>query len=226
MARTSPVPEMRGPRGGARGARLTPAERKAQILAAARALLEESDLDTVSMESVARAAGVSPALLFHYFGSQHKLHHAVLRELGGEMLEDLAPDPALSAREQLRHALDMFVAQVARHPAAYLTVVRLSQSSGEMRQLHRAARAAFTEWVTQALAAAGAPVTPAVTLAVRGWLAYVEEVVVIWLDDRSLMSPEELAEQCELACVQLVEGALGDPELAETIRERMSTRPS
>ena len=50
--------------------RLAASERRRQILDTARGLLEAGTPEEISVESVARHAGVSPGLLFHYFGSQ------------------------------------------------------------------------------------------------------------------------------------------------------------
>ncbi|MGK5532519.1 TetR/AcrR family transcriptional regulator [Streptomyces sp. URMC 129] len=203
---------------------MSPAERKAQILAAARALLEERELDTLSVDSVAREAGVSPGLLFHYFGSLRKLRGAIVQSVAEELLGLVAPDPALSPEEQLRNGIGAFIDQVALRPSVYLAVVRLTHSSPEMRRLHGSVRAAFIEWVMAGLAAAGAPRTPALFLTVKGWQAFMEEVVVTWLD-RPALSRDELVELCERTCYQLAAAALGDEELWARVRERLRVRP-
>lgn len=205
--------------------RLSPADRKAQILAAARGLLERRSIDTLSVEAVAEEVGVSPGLLFHYFGSQRKLRHAVLRAVADELLEHLRPDPALPPSEQLRSGIDTFVEQVSRHPSVFLTVVRVTTAGGsaEMRALHRAMRTTFTEWISEGLAGAGMPPDPAVTMAVHGWQAFMEEVVVAWLDQPAAerMERAELVEFCRRACYQLVMVALDDDELWARIMPRL-----
>jgi AcrR family transcriptional regulator len=206
-------------------ARLSPADRKAQILTAARGLLERRSIDTLSVEAVAEEVGVSPGLLFHYFGSQRKLRHAVLRAVADELLDHLRPDPAMTPSEQLRSGIDTFVEQVSRHPSLYLTVVRLTTAGGsaEMRALHRAMRATFTEWITEGLAGAGMPSNRPVTMAVHGWQAFMEEVVVDWLDQPAAerMPRAELVEFCRRACYQLVRVALDDDEQWDRILPRL-----
>ncbi|MEZ0093165.1 TetR/AcrR family transcriptional regulator [Streptacidiphilus sp. EB129] len=197
------------------GARLSPTDRKVQILAAARGLLERRPIDALSVESVAEEAGVSPGLLFHYFGSQRKLRQAVLRAVADELLDHVRPDPALSLGEQLRSGIEAFVDQVSRHPSVYLAVVRLTSTSGnpETRALHRAIRATFTVWITDGLTGAGLPPTPAVDLALHGWQAFVEEVVAAWLDQPAgdRMPRADLVDLCERGCYQLVMLAVDDP---------------
>ncbi|WP_326595180.1 TetR/AcrR family transcriptional regulator [Streptomyces sp. NBC_01803] len=208
----------------ASGARLSPVERKAQILAAARVLLEERELDTLSVDSIAREAGVSPGLLFHYFGSLRKLRGAIVQSVAEELLDHVAPDPALSAEEQLRNGIGAFIDQVALRPSVYLAVVRLTHSDPEMRRLHGSVRAAFVDWIMTGLTAAGAPRSPALALTVKGWQAYMEEVVTSWLDHRAL-SRTELVDLCERSCYQLVAAALGDADLWARVRERLGVRP-
>lgn len=64
-----------------RRTRLAPDERRAQILECARQLFSERPASTVSMEAVARAAGTTAGLIYHYFGSKHELYVAVVREM-------------------------------------------------------------------------------------------------------------------------------------------------
>ncbi|WP_241255634.1 TetR/AcrR family transcriptional regulator, partial [Candidatus Protofrankia californiensis] len=161
---------------GPRGTRLLPSDRRSQILAAARRILERGTIDDISVETVAAEAGVSPGLLFHYFGSQRRFRHAVLQAVAEDLLGRLRPDPSLHPGEQLRTGVETFVEYVSRHPDIYQAVTRLDSGS-DMRALHRSTRATLAGWITEGLASAGAPAAPALTMAVAGWLAYMEEVV-------------------------------------------------
>ncbi|MDT3398356.1 TetR/AcrR family transcriptional regulator [Streptomyces sp. B1866] len=212
--------------GGARGpraSRLAPTDRRSQILAAARRVLERRTIDEVSAEAVAAEAGVSPGLLFHYFGSQRKLRYAVIQAVAEELLGHLRPDPALSPADQLRTGTETFVGYVSRHPAVYQAITRIDSGRG-MRTLHRSARATFAEWITAGLRSAGAEETPALTMSVLGWLAYVEEVVLTWLD-QPLISQAEVLDLCERAGYQLVTAHIEDPEERERFLARMRQTP-
>ena len=67
--------------GGPRQTRLSHVERRAQIVECARRLFSTHPVASVSMEAVAREAGVTSALLYHYFDGKHKLYVAVVREM-------------------------------------------------------------------------------------------------------------------------------------------------
>ncbi len=204
---------------GLRGTRLLPSDRRSQILAAARRILEGRTIDDISIESVAAEADVSPGLLFHYFGSQRKFRHAVLEAAAEELLDHLRPDPSLRPGEQLRTGIEIFVEYVSRHPDIYQAVTRLN-SGGDMRTLHRSTRATLAGWVTEGLTSAGAPATPALTMAVAGWLAYMEEVVLTWLDQPTI-DRADLIDLCERTCYQVVMAALNDPDQYEQFKNRI-----
>jgi AcrR family transcriptional regulator len=208
--------------------RLSPGERRGQILDAARRLLDTRPIDEVSVEAVAAQVGVSPGLLFHYFGTQRKFRHAVIQAAARELLGQIEPDPALSAAEQLHAALGTFTAYVARNPGRYLAVVRFSSANREMRNLHNTIRNALSEWLLAGLAAAGVPMSQPVRATVAGWLAFVEEALLTWLDEPQ-MAQDELVALCERACFLLVENAVADPvrwpELDRAIRRRPAQEP-
>ncbi|QNP61738.1 TetR/AcrR family transcriptional regulator [Streptomyces genisteinicus] len=208
----------------ARPSRMPPAERRRQILEAARRLLEFRPFDELSVESVAREAGVSPGLLFHYFGSQRTFRQAVLEAAADEVLAHVRPDPALSPAEQLRAGIATFTDHVTRYPAVYRAVTRLGAAAG-VRTLHRSARATLAGWLHAALAASGAPATPAVTLAVSGWLACTEEMVLAWLDEPTT-DRAALEELCERSFHQLIRAALDDEDQWLLLSERVTVRPA
>jgi len=81
------------PKGGAWKRR---AEHRApEILAAARALLEQRGYAGVSMAQISRKAGVSEATLYKYFDNRQDLLNQVLREWAAPFIEDLQREIAL-----------------------------------------------------------------------------------------------------------------------------------
>lgn len=218
------TPSAGRPRASSR--RLSPAERRRQILETARELLDgDTTIDGISVEAVARHAGVSPGLLFHYFGSQRRFRQAVLQAATRELLGQIAPDPALSPAEQLHVALERFTDYVRRNPRRYLAVVRFASANRELRNLHSSVRAVFSEWLLDGLGTAGVPPTRPVRATIAGWLAYVEEVLLGWFDDPQLPQQDVVA-LCERACYAVIEVAVADPVLWSEIRRRVTQRPA
>ena len=81
--------------------RLDPRERRAQILDAANALFAERAYDEVSVEDIARAAGVSRGLVHHYLGGRKAVFIGLLERLATLREEQLPPPVGRSARARL-----------------------------------------------------------------------------------------------------------------------------
>jgi AcrR family transcriptional regulator len=178
-------------------ARLRPDERRAQILAAARQVLLADPHRELTVELVAAQAGVSPALLFHYFGSKKKFQYAVIEEAAAEVMLRTAPDPSLPPDEQLRSGIRAFVRAVLEAPQLYRATLLMSAAGDpEIRALHSDLRRVFSQWVISAVAERGIEVTPVVELACHGWQGYVEQTLLVWIDDPTV-SPESLEHLCE-----------------------------
>jgi AcrR family transcriptional regulator len=178
-------------------ARLRPDERRTQILAAARRVLLADPHRELTVELVAAEAGVSPALLFHYFGSKKKFQYAVIEEAAAEVMLRTAPDPSLPPDEQLRAGIRAFVRAVLEAPQLYRATLLMSAAGDpEIRTLHSDLRRVFSQWVIGAVAERGIEVTPVVELACHGWQGYVEQTLLVWIDDPTV-SPEALEHLCE-----------------------------
>jgi AcrR family transcriptional regulator len=178
------------------GARLRPDERRAQILAAARRVLLADPHRELTVELVAAEAGVSPALLFHYFGSKKKFQYAVIEEAAAEVMLRTAPDPSLPPDEQLRAGIRAFVRAVLEAPQLYRATLLMSAAGDPaVRALHSDLRRVFSQWVISAVAERGIEITPVVELACHGWQGYVEQTLLVWIDNPTV-SPEALEHLC------------------------------
>ncbi|TDW93304.1 TetR family transcriptional regulator [Kribbella pratensis] len=194
------------------GARLRPDERRAQILAAARRVLLADPHRELTVELVAAEAGVSPALLFHYFGSKKKFQYAVIEEAAAEVMLRTAPDPSLPPDEQLRAGIRAFVRAVLEAPQLYRATLLMSAAGDpDVRALHSDLRRVFSQWVISAVAERGMEITPVVELACHGWQGYVEQTLLVWIDDPTV-SPEAL----EHLCAQSLDALLSTTSLTTT----------
>src|SRR6476661_10835048 len=81
--------------------RLTPAERREQILDAANELFAERGYEDVLVEDISRAAGVTRGLVHHYFGGRKDVYIALLERLGGLREDGLRPPAGRSARARV-----------------------------------------------------------------------------------------------------------------------------
>ncbi|TWD84081.1 TetR family transcriptional regulator [Kribbella amoyensis] len=193
--------------GGERSARLRPEQRRAQILDAARRVLEADPHRELTVELVAAEAHVSPALLFHYFGSKKKFQFAVIEAAATELMLRTAPDPALPPREQLSSGIRAFVRTVLEAPQLYRATLLMSAAGDPaVRALHSELRQTFSHWVIDAVAQLGIERTPTIELVCLGWQGYVEQTLVTWIDQPTV-EPADLEDLCERSLTALLSTA-------------------
>jgi AcrR family transcriptional regulator len=167
--------------------RLSPEARRAQLIGLGVEMLATRRLDELSVELIANAAGISRGLLFHYFSSKQEFHVEVARAAAAEMIRRTAPDPDLAPVDALRGALASFIEYVEENPDNYKSLVRGAASGdADMRTIFDATRSTMAQRVIGVLAQQGLEAEPRATLAIHGWVAYVEECVVRWIDTRTV----------------------------------------
>jgi AcrR family transcriptional regulator len=197
--------------------RLGPDARRAQLVAVGLALMKEMPFDEVTAEIVARAGGVSKGLVFHYFPTTRDLQVAVLRAATAELLADLDVGEGLPPDERLKVGLDAFMRYIEQHPASYQAVVRRAGSDERLLEVFEDTRTAVVGIVAATLGLSELP--PGLRLAIRGWIAMVEECVLHWLSDRPVPR-EELVEFLRRAALTMLPDALrlGVEDISRTPR--------
>jgi AcrR family transcriptional regulator len=100
--------------------RLAPAERRQQIIDAARELYSDRPYDAVSTSELADAAGVARGLINHYFGDKRELFLAVMRE-SILMPERALPDyDGLGIDERARLTMDWILDAATTYGQAWV----------------------------------------------------------------------------------------------------------
>ena len=82
--------------------RLDVEERRRRLLELGTELFARHDYDALSMAAIAREAGISKALLYHYFPSKQAYFVATLEQKAAELAALIAPDPALAPARAAR----------------------------------------------------------------------------------------------------------------------------
>jgi len=165
--------------------RLDPIARKAQLIALGVEMLATRTLDALSVEDIAQKAGISRGLLFHYFSSKQEFHLEVARAAAAELLQRTERNPDLAPLDALHSSIHLFIDYVEENPDSYKSLVRGAVSGdADMRALYAETRATLAQRVVDTVADAGATMTAGAELAVHGWVAFVEECVIRWIDTR------------------------------------------
>ena len=137
------------------------------------------------MARIAREAGISKALLFHYFPSKQAYFAATLEQAAAELAETTEPDPDKPPLEQLASSLDAYLRWVERHAAAYEKLIRSVGAVPEVRELVERVRDETAERILAGITPGGRP-EPALRAAVRGWLWFMDGAVLDWLEHRDI----------------------------------------
>jgi AcrR family transcriptional regulator len=166
--------------------RLEVEERRRRLLELGAELFARHAYEELSMARIAREAGISKALLYHYFPSKQAYFAATLEQAAAELATRIEPDPAQPPLEQLASSLDAYLAWVERHADAYAKLIRSVGAVPEVRRLVERVRDATAARILAGLAPEPSPAQRA---AVRGWLWFMDGAVLDWLDHRDLDRP-------------------------------------
>ena len=100
---------------------MTPEERYAQLLPVVERLFVERGYAAVSMEDIAREAGVSRPVVYDHFGTKERAFIACVDRARADYESELlgGVDPGRSLREQLRAGGEAFFAMLERDPARW-----------------------------------------------------------------------------------------------------------
>lgn len=135
---------------GRRAARVSGEERESAILATAERLLEERSPQEISVDDLARGAGISRPSFYFYFPSKDAVFLTLIDRLleqadagRGDVLERLAEDPAARWREGLLVFYETFGA----HRAVILAGAQVRTVNAEARGLWAAV---MESWVDDA----------------------------------------------------------------------------
>jgi AcrR family transcriptional regulator len=163
--------------------RLPVDERRRQLLELSTDLFARHSFAELSMARIAREAGISKALLYHYFPSKQELFVATLAQAAEEVRRRTEPDPALPPAEALANSLDAFLEWVEQNELAYRKLLESAGSVPEVGALIAEVRDRTSARILEGLGAGAAPQPRA---AVRAWLWFIDGAILDWLEHRDL----------------------------------------
>ncbi|MFV8050944.1 TetR/AcrR family transcriptional regulator [Mycobacterium sp. 48b] len=164
------------------------ADRRQLIIDAARKLFATRPYDQVTTSEIAKNAGVAYGLIAHHFENKRGLYLAVMNEIAAEIAAaQLAAPPAdASLIDQLRHALRSHIAYIDSYSDSFVALLRGALGADPEHQ----AAIERLRWIGAAriLLALGIvePVAPALRTAMRGWVGYLDEMMIDRIANRDI----------------------------------------
>ncbi|WP_040164169.1 TetR/AcrR family transcriptional regulator [Microbacterium gorillae] len=174
--------------------RLSPEERRAQLVRIGVDFLAERPLDELTIDALASAAGVSRALVFHYFDSRPGMHAVIVTTARDALLRATEPDATLPPRERVRDVLHRFVHFVREHEGTFYSLVRgVASADTAVRGVVADTRAANAQRLADVYLELGEVDTPLLQVALRSWVAFAEEALVELVIDTDTRAAEIVA---------------------------------
>jgi AcrR family transcriptional regulator len=185
--------------------RLDVDERRAQLLEVGTQLFTTHSFEELSMAQIAREAGISKALLYHYFPSKEEFFKAALAEGAAELAARTAPDESLPPLEQVRTATGAFVEWIGERGAAYMKLLQSVGAVPELRETMTGIRDFTSARILDGLVPE-AEQTPAKRAAVRAWLWFMDGVLLDWIEHQD-RDADAVAAQLTASLVALLDAA-------------------
>jgi AcrR family transcriptional regulator len=168
--------------------RLDVSERRRQLLERGAALFTRHSYDELSMQTIADEAGISKALLYHYFPSKQAYFEATLSQAAEQLREATEPNPDLPPLEQLEGSLDAFLKLIGDNMEAYSKLMQSLSSAPEVREMVEEVRMRTAQRILEALFPEGPP--PKARAAVHGWLWFMDGACLDWIRQGDLSRDE------------------------------------
>jgi AcrR family transcriptional regulator len=165
--------------------RLDVDERRRRLLELGADLFTRFAYDELSMARIAKEAGISKALLYHYFPSKQAYFVATLEKAAAELEERTRPDPSLEPLEQLSGSLDAYLGWVEDYTDGYAKMLRSAGAVPEVRSMLERVRGETARRIVAGVRGEN-PATPVLRTAVNGWLWFMDGAILDWVEHRDM----------------------------------------
>jgi AcrR family transcriptional regulator len=167
--------------------RLDPAQRRDQLLDAANDLFAERGYGDVSIEDIAKAAGVTRGLVHHYFGGRKEVYLALLERLGSTIEEQLQPPAGRSTPARVADSIARWLDWAEANRTVYLGTISLGEDipDPDVRRVVEGLRLRTVTKLATHHADASAQTSPRLLYALECWTGLNRSATRRWLRDEA-----------------------------------------
>ncbi|MDT3399630.1 helix-turn-helix domain-containing protein [Streptomyces sp. B1866] len=162
-------------------------DRRALLIQAAADLFARRAYDEVTAGEIAKRAGVAYGLIAHHFSNKRGLYLATIQAAAANLRAVHETPPAGDTpAARLRDALTRHIRYTEANAAGFLTLMRGgSGSDPQVRAIIEDLRWHGARRLLTGLGVTG-PVCPALRATMRGWVGYLDEILIDWLRHEDL----------------------------------------
>ena len=199
--------------------RLSPDDRRNELLALGAEVFGQRPYDEVRIDEIAERAGVSRALMYHYFPDKRAFFAAVVRAEGERLFEatNTPPEPGLNLFGQLRAGVLAYLEYDEAHPhGAWAAYMGMGRSDPVLRGIDDIDNDRQAKRIIDRLLVAVGPLEAKLArdlrVVVYGWLAYTFEMCRQRIVDPTI-DADYIADSCAHALLDAVARLPGLPKL-------------
>ncbi|BDB40838.1 MULTISPECIES: TetR/AcrR family transcriptional regulator [Mycobacterium] len=212
--------------------RLSPEDRRAELLALGAEVFGKRPYDEVRIDEIAERAGVSRALMYHYFPDKRAFFAAVVKDEADRLYAatNISPAPGMTMFEEIRTGVLAYMAYHEQNPeAAWAAYVGLGRSDPVLLGIDDEAKNRQMEHVMTRIGeiVSDMPGTQVLEpeverdlrVIIHGWLAFTFEICRQRIMDQTLEA-DRLADACAHT---LLDAIVRVPAIPEKLAEAMAT---
>lgn len=155
-------------------------------------MFADTSYDVLSMDDIAKQAGVAKGLIYYYFKSKRGYYLAIVEDSVAELVARAAGEPDLPNAERVRRTIDGYLYYAEHHQAAYRTIVTGGVGSdAEVLAIRDTVREELVATIAEG-AYGRRTIPPIARLALVGWLSAVEGTTLEWIG--GLAAPAEASD--------------------------------
>ena len=211
--------------------RLSPEDRRAELLALGAEVFGKRPYDEVRIDEIAERAGVSRALMYHYFPDKRAFFAAVVKDEADRLYEATndPPPTGMTMFEEIRTGVLAYMAYHQQNPeAAWAAYVGLGRSDPVLLGIDDEAKNRQMEHIMSRVgeviavvpgASLEADVERDLRVILQGWLAFTFEIC-----RQRIMDPTTDADRLADSCAHTLLDAIARvPEIPEELAVAMKT---
>jgi AcrR family transcriptional regulator len=184
--------------------RLTPEQRRDELMDVGATVFEEQAYEDVAMEDVARRANASRALMYHYFPTKREFFAAIWKRAHDRLSAEVFTADTMSVRDGVAAALEAHLTFYQAHIPLVIIANRSSIATDPALRVPMAE--GMRELCDRILDASGVTghARDVASAALTGWIAFIREITVEWLLGKRISRTEVVD-----VCMGVLDAALG-----------------